>query len=155
MGSMKRFGLVAVLVGVGLGFISREAEAQRMIAPSATPGPFAPAIVEQGPAGDIQLLSLRGFTYGLTVREHSDDIVIYNRATGQAWHVYNQGILYGSWSYGPYAPLPQFECVVAFQMAPGLKLVASRVDDDRADDIVGVNAAGQIFRYIRRGAPAC
>lgn len=140
-----------------------DASAQRSLPSKGASGPFAAVPVEQGPAGDIQIVSLQGVNYDLSPKWFNHDVLIYDKTTGQAWFVYNMGVMYGSVGYPLHSPLPQYECVVSVPpspgnpsgFAPGLELTASKIDDNFADDLIGVNAAGQIFRYLRRGGPGC
>lgn len=150
--SLTRLSFLATLL---VALTAASAQAQRATPALTTPGPIAAGAIEQGPVGVTQILTLQGINYGGEVKANNHDLLLYNEHTGHAWFVYNKGILYGQFNYSPNVSTPQHECVVFAPLAPGLKLTATKIDDDLVDDIVGVRADGKIFRYYRRGWPGC
>lgn len=110
-----------------------------------TNGPTFVEVVESGAAGDYQLIGLRW---------HSDfnapdDLLIYDRANGQALLVVAVGVpLPGLWA----TSFPLVECLTWVTLRPGLRLEAIDLDRDGRRDLIGHNAlTGEVVRLYRRG----
>ena len=123
----------------------------RYAPPLATPQTFI-AQVDQGARADVVWLSLRGRTqHGGT--KPAEDLLIYDRVTGGAWLVRNYGPVYGGTL--PTVPVVLAEASCAIPLRAGLtSLIASDIDGDGRDDLVGYDAAtGVVVRYYQRGLP--
>lgn len=122
----------------------------RIAPPPATPQTFVAQIDPGAPGGDFVWVSLRGRDQHGNIRV-ANDLLIYDRTSGGAWLVRNFGPAYGITS--PTSPIVLSESGCGVALRPGLaSLIASDIDGDGRDDIIGYDrASGQVVRYFQRG----